>query len=392
MKLLMYLFFAFYFISCARSPLTNKRKSMRITSPPPALYDSLDGESFFVSLKKHIEGMKKSKIVSDPMLFGEKSIPKNSYIAALEEILTRFEDKAWPQWIVEHFDFYEVYGKEKWGEILATGYYEPEVKGSNVKTEIFSQPLYKLPPDLVTINLKKFSTKFLPNEKLGVLYGRIENQKVLPYFERESIDSSYLLKNKNLELAWVSPLDAFFIQIQGTGLVDFSNGQKKRFGYTGENGHPYIPIGKFLTDFIPLEEMSMQKIKAYLEKLPLEEQQKILNKNPSYVFFKELESKPLTYSGIEVTPGRTIATDRHFFPKGALAFLEIEEPLFEPPTDVTPKEWIKKPRFVFDEDTGGAISGGGRVDLYFGEGSEASQKAGVMKRNGSLFYLVPKKF
>ena len=136
--------------------------------------------------------------------------------------------------------------------------------------------------------------------------------------------------------------------------------------------------------------MSMQRIRSHLKTLPFNEQQTILNKNPSYVFFRKLDGKALTYAGMEVEDGRTIATDLQLFPKGAMAFLDIEEPVFETEAAITPLSWDRKPRLVFDQDTGGAIKGSGRVDLFYGEGDWAAQKAGVMKQKGKLFYLVPR--
>lgn len=136
--------------------------------------------------------------------------------------------------------------------------------------------------------------------------------------------------------------------------------------------------------------MSMQSIRAYLQNLDQVAQQEVLDINPSYVFFKELSTLPVTYAGMEVSDGRTIATDKDLMPKGALAFLEIEEPVFETSSSIKPIAWLSRPRLVFDQDTGGAIKGPARVDLYFGRGEEAAQKAGVMRRMGKLFYLVPK--
>lgn len=376
------------FTSCARTPLVHREDSMRPVSSNPILKDHLSRDSFFITLRKHIDVMKTSRMVMDPMIFGEKKIPKKDYIAALENIFNHQED--WIEWITKNFDSYEVYGKDNWGEVMSTGYYEPKVLGSKVPTAKFTRPIYGTPEDLVTVNLKKFSSKFSHGQKLGVLAGRIENQSLIPYYDRQAIDSEQKLVNQKLELAWVDPVDAFFIQIQGTGVVEFSDGEKARFGYAAQNGHPYFALGKSLTDVIPMEEMSMQKIKLHLQTLSLLDQQKILNRNPSYVFFQKLTGDAITYAGMEVSDGRTIATDLHLFPKGAMAFLDIEEPEFETPHDIIPKSWKKMPRLVFDQDTGGAIRGGGRVDLYFGQGEAASQKAGVMKQKGRLYYLVPR--
>lgn len=372
-------------ISCTRVPLKRAEDAMRPVKSIPKLSDSLSKESFFIALKKHIEVMRISAQVSDPMVFGERKIAKAKYIAALMEILDHEND--WIEWIGKNYDFYEVYGRNTWGEVLATGYYEPRVRGSRQKSKEFSQALYATPDDLVTINLRDFN-KF--SKESIILKGRIENKKILPYFTRSEIDTGNKLDDLNLELAWLDPLDAFFIQIQGSGVVEFENGEEIRVGYDNQNGHSYAALGKFLRNIIPMEEMSMQKIREHLKTLQPEEQQKILNLNPSYVFFKKLKSEALTYAGMEVSNGRTIATDTKFFPKGALAYLDIEEPQFETLADIGPKSWLKLPRLVLDEDTGGAIRGGGRVDLYFGQGDSAAQKAGVMKQMGRLYYLVPR--
>lgn len=335
--------------SCARAPLRHMEEAMRPAKVLPIIRDSFPPQDFLATLKKHIAVMKTSPKVSDPMIFGKTKIEKNKYIAALEEILNHETDLI--PWINNNFNMYEIYGREQWAEVLATGYYEPHVMGARQKTPEFSRPMYALPPDLE-----------------------------ITYFDRKEIDVDNKLQGKNLELIWVDPVDAFFIQIQGSGLVETHDGEKMRVGYAGKNGHPYEPIGKFLTDIIPIEKMSMQKIKAHLKTLSSYDQQELLNKNPSYVFFKKLEGEALTSAGMEVSDERTIATDNNFFPKGALAFLEIEDPITKD----------QKPRLVFDQDTGGAIRGGGRIDLYCGKGEIASQKAGIMKHPGRLYYLVPK--
>lgn len=378
----------FLLAGCARAPLTRIEDAMRKTESPPELIDSLSRENFFAALKKHLEQMKNSSRVADPMIFGQRKIEKKNYIESLERILQSEGD--WLNYIKNNFDFYEVYGGNDWGEIMSTGYYEPRVRGSKTPTKEFTQPLYREPEDLVVIDMKSFADKFPADVKLSTLYGRIDNKKVTKYFDRKEIDTDKKLKNKKLELAWLDPLDSFFIQIQGSGYIDFPNGESMRVGYASQNGHPYVPIGKFLTESIPLEKMSMQRIKAHLENLEPSERDLILNKNPSYVFFKEIDSDALTYAGMEVSDGRTVATDKEFFPKGALAFLDIEIPVFNTEKEMEPATQVRAPRLVFDQDTGGAIRGGGRVDLFVGKGPLAAQIAGVMKNKGKLYYLVPK--
>lgn len=381
-------FLLFFLVSCARTPLKNLEDSMRPASSAPVISDSLSRESFFIALNKHIAVMKTSSQVQDPLVFGKKTIKKAEYIKALEEILEHEGD--WLEWISTKFDSYEVYGRDEWAEVMITGYYEPKVLGSHQKTKEFSQALYSTPKDLITIDLKRFSSKFTKGERLSVLQGHIVDQNFVPFYSRKEIDENNKLKDQKLELAWVDPIDAFFIQIQGSGVVEFPDGEKVRMGYDNQNGHTYFPIGRSLTEIIPMEQMSMHKIKSHLQTLSKEEQQEVFNRNPSYVFFKRLQSDALTYAGMEVQDGRTIATDAHLFPKGALAFLDVEEPDFNSLSNDEVQTWQRKPRLVFDQDTGGAIKGADRVDLYFGQGDLAAQKAGVMKQKGKLYYLVPK--
>jgi membrane-bound lytic murein transglycosylase A len=356
MKLIHSFFFVFILLitSCSRAPLKNIQESMRPTSESIELKDYFGKDHFFAGLKSHIEQTRNSKMVPAVLNFGKIQLDKETYLSALEKILEQGD--SWLEYIKQNFYFFEVYGRDDWSEVFVTGYYEPRVNGSKVATEAFSQALYRTPED------------FIPTQK---------------YLSRDEIDSQKKLYGKNLELAWVRPFDAFLIQIQGSGLVVFEDQSELRVGYANQNGHKYEAIGKHLTDIIPLKEMTMQKIRAHLETLSREDEQKILNLNPSYVFFQELKGKSLTYSMVEVIEDRTIATDKIFFPKGALAFLDIEAPL-----DL--ENFTHEPRFVFDQDTGGAIKGGGRVDLYFGSSEMAAMKAGVMKREGKLFYLVPK--
>ncbi len=338
----------FLLSSCARAPLKTPLDSMRLAKDTIKIQDSFDLANFLPQLKNHIEAMKISKFVTDPMVFGQIKIEKQKYIKALEEILAHSDN--FIQWISSHFSAMEVYGRNQWGEVLTTGYFQPEIQGSLSPNEKFTQALYLLPV-----------------------------QEIDQGFSRAEIDCEDKLKNKGLELVWVDPIDAFFLQIQGSGFVILPDGKELHLGFSGKNGKPYQAIGKFLADQIPIEKMTAQKIIEHLKMLSPKELHEILNKNESYVYFKLLSGPAHTFAGMEVIPERTIATDAAFFPKGALAFLDIEEPVLGE----------HKPRLVFDQDTGGAIKGGGRIDLYFGRGDLALEKAGAMKRLGKLFYLIP---
>lgn len=392
------------FIGCARAPLKSEIDSMRKSEKPQHIYDDLELSLLLPALEKNVDSLKKSS--SKQLRFGPTLIEKDLYIKVLETAIETLKNNGslenFYSFIDNNFDFYEVYGASKWGEVLVTSYYTPIIEASLKKNSKFSQPIYRAPPDLVIIDLKSFlqtfphlSKKISENsEKLQVRGRIIQNGSnstslVTPFYNREEIDFQKSLTGKGLEIAWVDPIDAFFLQIQGSGTLRFEDGTFIRVGYAEQNGHPYTPIGKFLFEAIPREKMSLQRIENYLRSLPKEKQEELLIQNQSYIFFQVLPQKPLTSLGSEVTAGRTMAADQKIFPKGALAFLEFEKPNFENSSDLDPIRWINTSRFVIDQDSGGAIRGPGHIDLFWGEGQEAGQNAGVMKHLGHLYYLVP---
>lgn len=376
---------------------------MRPASSLPALADDLGYESLRDGLKANIDYVKSSPRAASEMTFGPTKIRKTQYVAALEYLLSQSTDlDSFEANTAKYFDFYEVYGLDDWGQIKATSYYAPVLNGSLTPTKKLSQPLYLTPDDMISIDIDAFAEAF-PKWKIfkeqvmeqkssrAVARARLtKDNKVVPYFDREDIDTKKAIKNKDSVLVYVDPIKAFFLQIQGSGTVKLDDGQEMRVGYASQNGFPYVAIGSLLMDKIPREKMSMQAIEAYLRALPKKEMQKILNQNPSYVFFQKLTGKPLTYLGTETVDGRTVATDHNFFPKGALAFLEFEKPVFASAESTEPASWVKASRFVLDQDTGGAIRGPGRLDLYSGGGPIAEQFSGVLKNPGRLYYLVPK--
>jgi membrane-bound lytic murein transglycosylase A len=404
-KILSPLIFVLVF-GCARAPLKEKAQALR-PCDKIEVQDSLPQDSLVLALKQNIQHL---ETTGTPMFqLGPYQVTRDQMLSAQKNLLQFVEANGvskLSEGVQANFDFLEVYGQEKWGEVFVTSYFDPVIKGSPKPTKELTQPIYKLPSDLVTIQLDQFLAKF-PNLAIAsrdeqrssgsVLRGRLvpprskgEVSSVVPYYSREEIDVGQTLKGQKLEMVYVDPIDSFFLQIQGSGRIELPNKKELRVGYAGQNGYRYDAIGKFLKDKIPLEEMTMHTIEAYLRSLPPEEAQKILNQNASYVFFKENEAKSVTFLGSEVIPGRTIATDHRFFTKGVLAYLEVDTPVFENGENLKPAKFEMKPRLVVDQDTGGAIRGGGRVDLYWGEGQEAKRSAGVMKQTGKLHYLIPK--
>ncbi|MBT5093977.1 MAG: hypothetical protein HOM21_07035 [Halobacteriovoraceae bacterium] len=382
--------------SCARQEVTETAKAMRPAQTPPNLGDDLKLKSLIVGLKKSITRLKKSQKV---LHFGEKEISSQAYAKELSKILNVFKKD--PSQVLSYikntFEWQEVYGREEWGEILMTSYYEPIYEGRRSKTARFSQAIYQLPKDFVEVELDAFSREDLGNfdtdrKKVG---GRVTSgpigDKIIPYYNREEIDIAGKLNGKGLELYYLDPIQAFFLQIQGSGAVRLKNGSIHRVGYAGQNGFRYQSIGKKLFDIIPKSEMSLQRIEAHLRTLSKEDLYQFLKCNPSYVFFKKLKSgRGRTTFGPQVIPGRTIAVDPRFFALGSLAYLSFQKPVFENKYSTVPLKFETRDRFVVAHDTGGAIKGPGRADLFWGEGASALQYAGVLRHPAKLWFLFPK--
>lgn len=288
--------------------------------------------------------------------------------------------------IKENFHILRSIGRSRNGSVLFTGYYEPILKGSYKKTGQYKYPIYGKPKDLIQINLGNFRSK-LRGEKISCRY---HQGKIIPYYSRRNIDTEGILSDKNLEIVWLDdPIELFFLHIEGSGLIIFENGTSCRVNYAAQNGRPYRSIGKLLIKEKKLlrEKVSMDSLKNYLKQYP-GEMERIFNYNESYIFFRTVEKGPLGCLGFPLTPGRSIATDRRFFPSGALAFIVTEKPLLNEKNKFV--RYKKFSRFVFNQDTGGAITGPGRVDLFFGTGEKTGSRAGYVKNEGELYFLIAK--
>ena len=363
----------------------------------PSLFkDDLPLRPLALAIHEQIRLLKSQTHSSDPLIFGERKIPKTTYLTALNEFALFIEGAApLPDaqgkilgYLKDHFEFYEVYGRAQWGEVFLTSYFEPVIDASLTKTPTKTVPLYRKPRDLVELDLAQFDAKFSAERKMR---GRLEGHKFLPYYTREEIDVQGALKGKKLEICYVDPLDSYLLQVQGSGTVVFPDGKRLFVNYADKNGFPYESISKFFRDKIPTEQLNLHTIEAALRAMPRKERQALLNKNPSYVFFTtERDKSAITSLGVSATDGRTIATDGRYFVKGALAYLEFDKPVFESASDLQPKAWEAAGRLVLDQDIGGAITGPGRVDLFWGRGPEAKQRAGVIKREARLSYLLPR--
>lgn len=268
-------------------------------------------------------------------------------------------------------------------EGLFTGYYEPLLRGARTRSAEFSVPLYGRPPDLVTVDLGLFDDDWQGR----TVAGRVDGDALVPYHERQAIEQG-TLAGRGLEVAWVDdPVDAFFLQIQGSGQVALPDGSRLRLGYAAANGRPYLAIGKVLVERGELtkDEVSLRTIKAWLAAHP-DQAAEVMDQNRSYVFFRELTGPgPVGAQGVPLTPGRSLAVDRRFIALGTPVWLDI---LVPGPTDGAADEALR--RLVVAQDTGGAIKGPVRADLFWGAGAEAESRAGRMKHPGRYVLLLPR--
>lgn len=279
---------------------------------------------------------------------------------------------------------------------LITGYYEPLLRGNRTRDARFRYPLYGVPDDLVTVDL----AALYPQLKGQRIRGRLEGRRLLPYFSRGEIDRG-VSSLKGRELLWVDDrLDAFFLEIQGSGRVQLPDGSMVRLGYADQNGHPYRAIGRVLVERgeLTIEEASMQGIRKWALANP-DKVTPLLHANPSRVFFRELPAQKVAPAatnaagngaagasgppgslGVPLTPMRSIAIDPRSVMLGAPVWLATHDPLDGKPIQ----------RLTFAQDTGGAIIGAIRADLFWGFGTPAGEAAGRMREPGSMWVLLPR--
>jgi membrane-bound lytic murein transglycosylase A len=263
---------------------------------------------------------------------------------------------------------------------MITGYYEAMLYGSRKRGGAYQTPLYRVPDDLITVDLGGM----YPDLQNRRLRGRLSGKTLLPYYSRAEIDRAPL---KGRELLWVNdPVEAFFLEVQGSGRVQLDGGETVRVGYADQNGHPYKAIGRWFVEqgiYTP-DQVSAQSIRAWLAANP-GRRQEVLNVNASYIFFTEQKvtdpnAGPRGALNVPLTPGRSIAIDRSILPLGAPVWLST----------TMPKDGAPLQRLVMGQDVGGAIRGAVRADFFFGFGPEATENAGLMKQQGSLWVLLPR--
>ena len=289
---------------------------------------------------------------------------------------------------LEHFSPYRVAAADGGDTGLVTGYYEPLLAGSRTRTDAFAVPLYGPPDDLLTIDL----AALFPELKDKRVRGRVEGRKVVPYWSRGDLEADPArLAGKALVFV-ADPVEAFFLEIQGSGRIELADGTVLRLNYADQNGHPYKSIGRVLIDRGELtpDRSSMQAIRAWAQAHP-DKTRALLDENPSYVFFREVAAPapgsldaridgPHGALGVPLLAERTIAVDPRAIPLGAPVYLAT----------TMPNSPIPLERLVLAQDTGGAIRGVVRADFFWGFGPRAGQYAGRMRQQGRMWLLWPK--
>ncbi|HTT02296.1 MAG TPA: MltA domain-containing protein [Steroidobacteraceae bacterium] len=300
---------------------------------------------------------------------------RSALIATSGDARTFFETYFEPYAVIEQS------GSHRRDAGLITAYYEPLLRGAREASAQFAVPLYAPPPDLLTVELDSM----YPELKGKRVRGRLQGHTVVPYFSRAELAADPSLHGN--EIVWVADaLDAFLLEVQGSGRVQLPTGETIRVRYADENGQPYHSIGRYLVDRgeLPLAAADLAGIRQWAAEHP-DRLQELLDANPSVVFFRadaltNPEEGPKGALGVPLTPGRSIAVDRAFLPLGAPMFLATLQP-----GSTTPLEHL-----VLAQDTGGAIRGPVRADLFWGTGSAAAEQAGRMRESGRLWLLWPK--
>jgi membrane-bound lytic murein transglycosylase A len=269
---------------------------------------------------------------------------------------------------------------------FVTGYYEPVIDGSRTQTDVYNVPVYRRPSNLFVRGYTQASTS-LPNK--GEVFRKIGRRKLVPYYDRGAIEDG-AIAGRGLEICWLkSQTDLLFAQIQGSARIRLADNSTVRINYDAHNGYPYTAVGRVLIDrgIIPKEQMSMQRIREWMDQNP-DGAKDLRRQNRAYVFFREVQladkDEAVGAQGVPLTPGRSIAVDKALHVYGTLFFIEGELPI-ESEQSKTPFR-----RLMVAQDTGSAITGPARADIYFGAGADAGKVSGRLKNNMRFVILVPK--
>lgn len=293
--------------------------------------------------------------------------------------------------IRENFDVYQSVGTDGAGRVVFSAYYQPTLPASLKKSPTYPYPLYKRPPDMVETELGDFSKK----DNGETLIGRVDKRKrFVPYFTRADIDIRKVLAGKGLEIAWLkNKFDALDLHIQGSGILRFPSGRELLARYAATNARPYNSVGLLLVkaNILGKEEITHDKVREYLHSHP-EAEDWLLAQNPRYTFFSLVplpdDGEPFGTTEQSLVPARSIAVDPAVIPLGALAYFAAVSPQADKEGRLLGQ--FPSSRLALCMDTGGAIKGPGRVDIYAGHGKQAETTARNQWNEGKLYILVKK--
>lgn len=346
----------------------------------PLFIDDESPASLIEAIDRHLDYLENAEVAYP--LTRAKRITSDDFSGALKKfkslLLTDPDPLELNRLVRSHFRIYRSTGRNGAGEMLVTGYYEPMFEGSLERTPPYLYPLYGVPDSLVIGDREKNKT------------GRIDvDGRLVPYWTRRKIESGNLLQGS--ELVWLKDrLDAYLLQVQGSGRIQLPDGSSRALHFAAANGLAYRSLGKLFVDeqLMTREEVSIDRIRAYFSSHP-EELERMLYHNPRYIFFKWGDDKgPRGSLGQVLTAQRSVAIDHEIFPTGALGYLVSSRPIINQAGSVN--HWKPFGRFVLPQDSGAAVKGAGRVDLFWGSDYYAEKAAGTMKEAGSLFFLLPR--
>ncbi len=373
---------------CAQEAENSYRPLHRLAEHEiPLFADDLDIDSLLQSARRQAAYLQKQ----DPakkITFGADHYDNRWLLLSVQELFGKLrqnpDNKEFNRFIKQNYLVYQAGGRSGGTArgMLVTGYYEPIFAGNLAKKPPFLTPLYSLPKSLVSVTAADGKTKI----------GRYtKDQNFVNFWSRAEIENNNLLQGD--ELAFLQdPLDAFLLHVQGSGRIQLPDKSVRSVRFAGSNGRAYSSIGKLLVDekILSLEEVNIPAIRAYLHDHP-DQLQRILQHNERFIFFSWGDAQPPKGSSGEVlTPGRSIAMDAAALPGGTIAYLVTRRPVVAGDGNIT--GWIPLNRFVFPQDSGAAIKGTGRVDIFWGTGNYAEVAANHMHEEGALFFLVKKGF
>ncbi|NEN74808.1 murein transglycosylase A [Pelistega sp. NLN82] len=338
-----------------------------------------DGENIWLALVNNCRGLMRP--ISGSLTIPARATPQVWYpvCQAVAQKGVNVDGQEAKNFLQQYLQPWAVIGSQG-SQGLVTGYYEPIVNGSRSRDGVYQWPMYAPPSDLLTIDLGKVYPELAGKR----IRGKVVDNKVVPYDTRAEIEQR---TDKPPVIAWLDdPVEAFFLQVQGSGRVQLTDGSSFRLAYADHNGRQYSSIGKWLADKgeLPVQQASMQNIKKWAQQNP-DRVPEMLNSNQAMVFFREERIRdqiagPKGAYGIPLIAQRAIAVDPTYVPLGSPVFLATTQPNSNEPLQ----------RVVFAQDTGAAIKGAARADFFWGSGDQAGQMAGRMKQQGKMWILWPR--